>query len=316
MHTVTFYSYKGGVGRTLVVANLAKYLAHLRMKVLVLDLDLEAPGVHYKLGERGARLPVERGVVDILHAFATTGQLPENLADYVLEAPAPTPSAGKIHLLAAGDAPSPEYWKKLSRIDWHSLFYSEQPDGIPLFLELKAFIEETYSPDFLLIDARTGITEMGGVATTVLADQVVCVMLPTREHLEGTREVMRAIRATPRMDGAGPVELLAVLSRLPHAAKGSDETAEVGRVREFLNAPVDNLGASVEIGDLAVLHREPALEAAEQILVGGERSLDESRLLLDYLRLFVKLVPPLPQRPAEPESVSGSSYDSEDEIPV
>jgi hypothetical protein len=50
MHTVAFYSYKGGVGRTLLLANTARFLALAGKKVVALDLDLEAPGLHYKLG--------------------------------------------------------------------------------------------------------------------------------------------------------------------------------------------------------------------------------------------------------------------------
>ena len=46
MRTITYYSYKGGVGRTLLVANTAKYLSTLGKTVFALDLDLEAPGLH------------------------------------------------------------------------------------------------------------------------------------------------------------------------------------------------------------------------------------------------------------------------------
>lgn len=40
-----FYSYKGGVGRTLLAANVAILLAR-RGKTLLWDLDIEAPGLH------------------------------------------------------------------------------------------------------------------------------------------------------------------------------------------------------------------------------------------------------------------------------
>ena len=50
MRTVAFYSYKGGVGRTLLLATAARFLALAGKKVVALDLDLEAPGLHYKLG--------------------------------------------------------------------------------------------------------------------------------------------------------------------------------------------------------------------------------------------------------------------------
>ena len=46
MKTITFYSYKGGVGRTMALANIAVLLSKRGKKVLVVDWDLEAPGLH------------------------------------------------------------------------------------------------------------------------------------------------------------------------------------------------------------------------------------------------------------------------------
>ena len=42
---ITFYSYKGGVGRSMALLNVAYTLQSLGRHVLVIDLDLEAPGV-------------------------------------------------------------------------------------------------------------------------------------------------------------------------------------------------------------------------------------------------------------------------------
>src|SRR3989442_7579550 len=70
METVAFYSYKGGVGRTLLVANTAQFLAMSGRKVVALDLDLEAPGLHQKVGSREvmsrAAAGTLRGAVDEL----------------------------------------------------------------------------------------------------------------------------------------------------------------------------------------------------------------------------------------------------------
>lgn len=42
---ITFYSYKGGVGRSMGLANIAVLLARWEYKVLIVDWDLEAPGL-------------------------------------------------------------------------------------------------------------------------------------------------------------------------------------------------------------------------------------------------------------------------------
>ena len=44
---ITFYSYKGGTGRSMALANVAWILAANEKRVLVIDWDLEAPGVHH-----------------------------------------------------------------------------------------------------------------------------------------------------------------------------------------------------------------------------------------------------------------------------
>ena len=43
---ITFYSYKGGTGRTMALANVAWILASSEKRVLCVDWDLESPGLH------------------------------------------------------------------------------------------------------------------------------------------------------------------------------------------------------------------------------------------------------------------------------
>ncbi len=70
MKTAAFYSYKGGVGRSLFVANLSLFLARFAAKkVLTVDLDLEAPGLHYKYKTTG-----------VIAVFPTASSIPEERA--------------------------------------------------------------------------------------------------------------------------------------------------------------------------------------------------------------------------------------------
>ena len=158
MQTITFYAYKGGTGRTLALANAAVYLARLKQKVFAIDLDLEAPGLHHKLAlsPGGSLPPIERGIVDCIHTFVAQGQIPEKLASYTIPVPREEERDGPITLMPAGNVLSANYWRQLARLDWHKLFYSDDAEGIPFFLELKERIRAEFSPDFLLIDARHG----------------------------------------------------------------------------------------------------------------------------------------------------------------
>ncbi len=231
MRTITFYSYKGGVGRSLLVANAAKYLSTLGKSVFALDLDLEAPGLHYKfeLGSEANRTMATPGVVDILTDFLERKVLPNSLDSYFSHVKV-ADGAGPISVMRAGLAPNGEYWRKLSQVNWYDILYGPEPIGAPFFIELKGQIRVAAQPDFLLIDARTGITEMGGIATTLLPDTVVCLALASREHLEGLRAVMQGISQTTSRAGT-PVQLLAVISRLPVR---KEEDGELASIRAFL----------------------------------------------------------------------------------
>jgi len=292
MRTITFYSYKGGVGRSLLVANAAKYLSTLGKKVFALDLDLEAPGLHYKF-ELGADTvqTIAPGLVDILAYFKKTDRFPNSLANYVTEVEVDG-GAEVIHIMRAGAAPLGEYWRTLSDIDWHDLFYGADPVGAMFFLELKELLRQEFDPDFLLIDARTGITEMGGVATTLLADTVVCIGLASVEHLEGLRAVMQGIkRSTLRDPQLMPVSIVPVVSRVPVRKDASSEEKLLAETRSFLNTPTRDDIPGLDLEQVIALHSEPLLDSAEQLLVGGKNSPHDLPLLRDYLMLFSRIIP-------------------------
>jgi MinD-like ATPase involved in chromosome partitioning or flagellar assembly len=293
LQTITFYSYKGGVGRTLVVANVAKYLARFGQKVFAIDFDLEAPGLHYKLslGKQSEPSKIKLGVVDYIYTFSMGERLPDSLKEYVIEVEHKQKGEGSIHLMPAGNVPSAQYWSKLAQINWHELFYSEGAKGIPFFLELKERIEKEFTPDFLLIDSRAGITEIGGVATTVLPDKVVCLLLNNRENLEGAREVLRSIKRASRLPGQNSVEIVPVVTRIPKMEKSEVEERIVKEIRNFINEDAGNLSDTLDIPEVLILHSEPDLQILESLHIGSDKRPGESPLLMDYLRLFSRLVP-------------------------
>ena len=293
MTTITFYSYKGGTGRSLSLANAAVYLANLGFKVVAMDFDLEAPGLHYKLSRNvdGSPLSVTKGVVDFIDDYLDDGQVSSPITDFIVQVPVSDSDKGKVYLVPAGQVPSRDYWAKLSRINWYDLFYSEQAIGVQLFMELRARIVEELKPDFVLIDSRTGITEMGGVATTLLADKVICLVLPTPENLEGSRAVLRSLKKMRREGECGPSEVLIAVSRLPESRDLRDEQEVADGVLAFINESAEDPQDTLSCEQAFVLHSEPALQIQEMLRVGSGINPDDSPLLRDYLRLFSSFVP-------------------------
>lgn len=293
MKTITFYSYKGGSGRSLTVANAALYLQRLDFRVTVIDFDLEAPGMHYKFAfdpETG-RLPVSKGLVDYVYQFVTDGTIPEKISDFAL--PLASGAASDLRLIPAGNAPEASYWQKLSRINWHELFYSEPSNGVELFFDLKNKIDRELKPDFLLIDSRTGITETGGVATSLLADRIICLVSPSRENLEGARSVLQSVNRTRRGYQITPAQITIALSRLPEMEKAGGESEVIKDVLKTLNRESETLEDTLNIteDDAITLHSEKALEIREALRIGSGVSPEDSILLRDYLRLFASIVP-------------------------
>ena len=290
MKTFTFYSYKGGTGRSLLLANAARYLALLGERVVAADFDFEAPDLHYKLninppGKRTADAIPERGTVDYLLAVAQGERPPKKLLDYVVTVPLPQGAKGSLHLMPAGSAPTGDYWKALTALLRRDLFRDPEGSGIAACLELKARIEEELRADFLLIDSQAGVTELAGVTTAVLADKVICLMLANRESQVGARAVLRSLRHAARLVGQPPIEVIPVLSRVSGQIKST-----VREALSFLNEPAATPEDTLALNKVFVLHSVSDFAHGEGLHIDGSEPQSRPPLDQDHLTLFAELV--------------------------
>ena len=183
---VVFYAMKGGVGRSTAVAACATALAQAGRRVLVLDLDLESPGLSASL------LPPDRQP-----AFGITDWLVEDLVDNgeavsgALSALCPLSgaSSGEIRVVPAHGREPGEYLSKLGRI-WMPKFveggrrqvWSERLER--LIREL----EQEHQPDMVLIDSRAGIDEVASACITDLdASRIYLFALDSPQTWQGYR---------------------------------------------------------------------------------------------------------------------------------
>jgi len=186
----TFYSYKGGVGRSMALANVAALLAKWGKRVLIVDWDLEAPGIENYFDEYQPDLSEQRkktpGVVDIIHSFdqGTETDWHECLLNLF-----PFGSKHPVSLLAAGKD-LPDYVSRLQGLDWEILF-NERQLGTYLEKIREQWIGEY---DFILIDSRTGITDIGGICTIYLPDILVLFFTANQQSLDGIIDVMKRAR--------------------------------------------------------------------------------------------------------------------------
>ena len=84
-HIITFYSYKGGTGRSMALANVAWILASAGKRVLTIDWDLEAPGLHRYfqpfLTDKELRGQESQGIIDMVMDFAVQAATPVKEGD-------------------------------------------------------------------------------------------------------------------------------------------------------------------------------------------------------------------------------------------
>ena len=240
----TFYSYKGGVGRSMAMANIAELFYRAGMKVLMVDWDLEAPGL-----EKFFDLDVESvldkpGVMDMILDYkekmaqeleATSEEdlpflKPKDLA---LEVYPNAPGEGKLYLLTAGRRSKDQfsdYANSVLSFNWKDFY--ENWDGELYFEWFRRRLDEM--ADVVLVDSRTGVTEMGGVCTYHFADVVVMFCATNKQNLDGTYEMARNLKDPDVLKGRNgrPIDLLIVPSRV-------EDRAEAQRLTRFHRDFVD-----------------------------------------------------------------------------
>jgi Mrp family chromosome partitioning ATPase len=172
----TFYSFKGGVGRSMALANTAALLAKWGYKVLVADWDLEAPGIERFFRQDNPDILAQRaatpGIIDLVHAKCEGDPL--DWRQCVLDVKIGSNSS-RLSLLTAGQS-GDEYTSRLHALDFQKLFDTR---------DLGNYIEQLRDEwaaefQFVLVDSRTGVTDIGGICTVHLADALV--LLFTTKH--------------------------------------------------------------------------------------------------------------------------------------
>ncbi len=217
--TVTFYSYKGGVGRSLLAANIGVLCAR-RGKTLLWDLDIEAPGLHNIPGLTPSK-PLKEGFFEWMISWQESGKA-SNKADFgkLLKLACQTPEQDRLFILPAyGD--NKDFAGLFQSIRWDDFLVRDLDSGLALFRSiLDAFGKAGF--ETVLLDSRTGITDIGGLLAALLPHATVLVGNYGRQNTRGLAHVWQALQ--PASEGRIAARgVLPPLTRLLVASPIADE---------------------------------------------------------------------------------------------
>lgn len=209
---IAFHSYKGGVGRSVTLANVATILALKGRKVGCIDLDVEAPGLHIIFGIKD--IEENSSLLNLLKNKHTS--LPRNAIKEVQLKNKRSSSPGSIYLLPTINNPS-----ILDTLIW----------DVEIQNTLKSLIDSfcnRYNLDDLLIDVRTGISGTAPLAY-LIADKIIILLRLGEQNLKGTKRLKDSLKVLGK-------EVIIVPCAVPSsnkAIKFIKETALALEIKQF-----------------------------------------------------------------------------------
>ncbi len=249
------------------LVNTATQIAKSGKRVLIVDFDLEAPGIPtFNMFDSAQG---KLGLVDYITLYRNTGVAPDAL-DYSYSVRT-YENGGEILVMPAGQNDA-SYSSKLNAIDWVSLYTHEE--GYIFFEDLKTQWKDALRPDYVLIDSRTGHSDVEGICTRQLPDAVCFLFFPNEQNLEGLKRVVKSVRreSAQRVERhAIPLSLHFVVSNVP------DLDDEDGIVGDTLNRFKQELDYDELAGQI---HHYDSLSLLNQEIFSERRP--KSRLALEY----------------------------------
>ncbi|MEM9458218.1 MAG: ParA family protein [Myxococcota bacterium] len=269
---VAFYSFKGGVGRTTLLGMMAWQLVRAGKKVVVVDLDLEAPGAASLFG-----VEPHHGVVDYIvdRVAARTGAAQPWPAARSL---GPADSA-QITVVPAGHL-NWQYLEKLARLDFAGSRTSPEDDGNPTLEALKSLLRDIsrdYQPDYILIDSRAGLHDISGLSLHALSHLDVLVNRAGVQGMAGLALILQSLRQHKELD---ELQCIVVHAMAPGPNQQELRRQEVDRVRgevyDLFTQHVYAEDDALDIDDSTAPHYpwvvsfDPRLERVERLGAGLE----------------------------------------------
>jgi len=292
---VTFYSFKGGTGRTMALANVAWILASNGLKVLVADWDLDSPGLHRYFHPflDPSAVAATPGISELITEYAwdateKADRPSEWISDYAQIRPHSIsvnwsfPDGGALDFVSAGRQ-NVDYSSGPTAIDWDNFY--DRLDGGHFIDALRADMKAGY--DFTLVDSRTGLSDIADICTVHLPDILVNCFTLNDQSIDGAAAIARNLAQRYHYRD---IQVLPVPMRIDEAEK---DKADVGlaAAKERFNGLRAGLSAYDENDYWAAvpIPYKPFYAFEETLAVFGDAPRSPLSLLGAYERLTVAI---------------------------
>jgi len=282
---ITFYSYKGGVGRTLALADVAVMLAKMGHRVLMVDWDIEAPGLAAYFRPW---LPTQGGpsLLELIEQFEKLE--PEEASRRWSTVSVPE-LGDRLALLPAVDPGTTDHARRVQALDWNAKYRDKFGNWLE---ELRGRWQRDW--DFILVDSRTGFNDIGGICTIQLPEVLVVFFTPNEQSIEGTVRAARyAQEGQQRLPiDRAPLRVVPVATRLDnteHEARRRWEHVYLERFQPLVDAWTDAPSRTRDLLKALAVPYVPYWSYGEQVPVlqgdtsdklGVERAHENLALLL------------------------------------
>lgn len=272
--TVTFYSFKGGVGRTTALTHVAWILALRGRKVVAVDLDLEAPGLStaFNLNPQP-----KYGIVDYFYerSYLPEGVDPSILITHIFGEVRIPNATGRLFVVPAGCL-SLDYISKVDDLHANTVIDGNEN----LWSVFKREIYEQLKPDVILIDSRTGINQWGALSLIQAADEAIIFLFPNEQNKQGIKLLLNSLNTLENLS------INFVFSPVPDVTK-PDKVNEI--YQSFVNEIKIATDEESEIDD------NDQLEIPEPLVIPYLQPIALAdnypvRALLDYYNKIVNLI--------------------------
>ncbi len=248
--TVTFYSFKGGVGRTTALTHVAWILAMRGRKVVAVDLDLEAPGLStaFNLNPEPAY-----GIVDYFYerSYLPEGSSPSISVTQIFGEVRIPNATGRLFVVPAGSL-NLDYISKVDDLRATTVVDS----GENLWSIFSREIQEHLKPDIILVDSRTGINQWGAFSLLEAADEVIVFLFPNEQNRQGIDLLLQSLQVLKNLS------INFVFSPVPDVTENG-----MAKVRKIWKSLYEKINHTTDEND----------ETNEDETNGSESDLDESQ---------------------------------------